>query len=118
MLKILTGIVSGIVSGTGMGGGTILILILSVFMRDRPTRGTSYKFGLFCTNLNNGNNSINKRKTYRMENRNNISNIWSYGCNNWSKNIGKNGCRNTKENVWYIFKCNCNKRNIFFNKRV
>lgn len=34
MLKILTGIVSGIVSGTGMGGGTILILILSVFMRN------------------------------------------------------------------------------------
>ena len=32
MLKILTGIMSGIVSGTGMGGGTILILILSLFM--------------------------------------------------------------------------------------
>ena len=32
MLKILTGLISGIVSGTGMGGGTILILILSVFM--------------------------------------------------------------------------------------
>lgn len=32
MLEILTGLISGIVSGTGMGGGTILILILSVFM--------------------------------------------------------------------------------------
>ena len=32
MLELLTGIVSGVVSGTGMGGGTILILILSVFM--------------------------------------------------------------------------------------
>ncbi len=32
MLEILTGIVSGIVSGTGMGGGTILILVLSGFM--------------------------------------------------------------------------------------
>lgn len=32
MLKIITGFISGIVSGTGMGGGTILILILSVFM--------------------------------------------------------------------------------------
>ena len=32
MLEILTGTISGIVSGTGMGGGTILILILSVFM--------------------------------------------------------------------------------------
>ena len=32
MLEILTGFISGIVSGTGMGGGTILILILSLFM--------------------------------------------------------------------------------------
>ena len=32
MLEIFTGIISGTVSGTGMGGGTILILILSVFM--------------------------------------------------------------------------------------
>ena len=32
MLEFFTGIISGIVSGTGMGGGTILILILSVFM--------------------------------------------------------------------------------------
>ena len=32
MLEILTGLASGIVSGTGMGGGTILILILSFFM--------------------------------------------------------------------------------------
>lgn len=32
MLKILTGLISGVVSGTGMGGGTILILILSLFM--------------------------------------------------------------------------------------
>lgn len=32
MLEFLTGIISGIISGTGMGGGTVLILILSVFM--------------------------------------------------------------------------------------
>ena len=32
MLELFTGIISGTVSGTGMGGGTILILILSVFM--------------------------------------------------------------------------------------
>ena len=32
MLEVLTGLISGIISGTGMGGGTILILILSVFM--------------------------------------------------------------------------------------
>ena len=32
MKEIFTGIISGIISGTGMGGGTILILILSIFM--------------------------------------------------------------------------------------
>ena len=32
MVEILTGFVSGIVSGTGMGGGTILILCLSIFL--------------------------------------------------------------------------------------
>jgi len=32
MIEILTGFISGIVSGTGMGGGTILILFLSIFL--------------------------------------------------------------------------------------
>ena len=32
MIEIITGVVSGIVSGIGMGGGTILILILSIFV--------------------------------------------------------------------------------------
>lgn len=31
MVEILIGLVSGVVSGTGMGGGTILILLLTVF---------------------------------------------------------------------------------------
>lgn len=32
MFEILVGFISGIVSGTGMGGGTILILVLSVLL--------------------------------------------------------------------------------------
>lgn len=32
MLEIFTGIISGMISGIGMGGGAILILVLSVFM--------------------------------------------------------------------------------------
>ena len=32
MLEFITGIIAGCFSGIGMGGGTILILILSVFM--------------------------------------------------------------------------------------
>ena len=31
-MELLTGIISGIVSGTGMGGGTILIFLLTFFM--------------------------------------------------------------------------------------
>ena len=33
MMEILIGLVSGIVSGTGMGGGTILIFLLSYVMQ-------------------------------------------------------------------------------------
>lgn len=32
MIEVLIGFISGIVSGTGMGGGTILILCLSLFL--------------------------------------------------------------------------------------
>lgn len=32
MLEILMGIIAGVVSGLGMGGGTILILLLSMFL--------------------------------------------------------------------------------------
>ena len=32
MIESLIGLVSGIVTGTGMGGGTILILLLSIFL--------------------------------------------------------------------------------------
>lgn len=32
MWELVTGLISGIVSGTGMGGGTILILVLSIFL--------------------------------------------------------------------------------------
>ena len=32
MIEIFTGIISGAFSATGMGGGTILILILSIFL--------------------------------------------------------------------------------------
>ena len=42
MLEVLTGFISGIVSGTGQGGGTILILILSVIIRNRSTYSTSH----------------------------------------------------------------------------
>jgi len=32
LIEIITGFISGIISGTGMGGGTILILCLTIFL--------------------------------------------------------------------------------------
>lgn len=32
MWELVTGIIAGTISGTGMGGGTILILVLSIFL--------------------------------------------------------------------------------------
>ena len=40
MIEILTGAIAGTISGTGMGGGTILILILTMFLRNRTTHGS------------------------------------------------------------------------------
>ncbi len=84
MLRILTGLISGIVSGTGMGGGTILILILSVFMRNRPAYSTSNKFGIFCANFHNCNISIFKRTFNRLEDWNSNCNFRDNWSNNWS----------------------------------
>lgn len=67
MVEILIGLISGIVSGIGMGGGTILILVLSICMRNRSACSTSYKLNIFYTNINNSNNCINKTKINRME---------------------------------------------------
>jgi len=36
-MEILAGIAGGIVSGLGMGGGTVLIIFLSLFWRNRAT---------------------------------------------------------------------------------
>ena len=46
MIEILIGIVSGIVSGTGMGGGTILILLLNLFtdLKQHLIQGTNLIF--------------------------------------------------------------------------
>ena len=46
MIEIITGVISGIVSGIGMGGGTILILILSIFvgMEQKVAQATNLIF--------------------------------------------------------------------------
>lgn len=47
MFEIVIGVISGIVSGTGMGGGTILIFLLTFFLWNRATYCTSNKFDFF-----------------------------------------------------------------------
>lgn len=41
-MEILAGVVGGIISGLGMGGGSVLIILLSLFWRSRATRCASY----------------------------------------------------------------------------
>ncbi len=41
-MEALAGIVGGIISGLGMGGGSILIVLLSLFWRNRTAYSTSY----------------------------------------------------------------------------
>ena len=47
-MEILAGVVGGIISGLGMGGGSVLIILLSLFWRSRATRCTSYEYCFFC----------------------------------------------------------------------
>ncbi|MDO5555467.1 MAG: hypothetical protein Q4G09_02090 [Clostridia bacterium] len=48
MLEFFTGLISGTVSGTGMGGGTILILILSIFMGVNQHTAQATNLVFFC----------------------------------------------------------------------
>ena len=50
MFEIVIGVISGIVSGTGMGGGTILIFLLTFFcgLEQHIAQATNYFFD--CNN--------------------------------------------------------------------
>ena len=68
MAEILMGLVSGIVSGTGMGGGTILIFLLTFIMgiEQHIAQATNLIFFIptsivaIIVNLKNKNNEIGK----------------------------------------------------------
>lgn len=55
MKEVCIGIVSGIVAALGMGGGTILILLLGIFTRIKTTSNSRYKFNCFYSYINYGN---------------------------------------------------------------
>ena len=52
MIEIFIGVVSGIIGGLGMGGGTILILLLSLFFRCGTACCTIYKCYIFYSYCN------------------------------------------------------------------
>mgnify|MGYP006977713444 CR=1 FL=1 len=62
MILILTGFISGIISGMGIGGGTVLIPALTILKNS-----TSYKLNLLYTNCHNCSYYSRKRKQYRKK---------------------------------------------------
>lgn len=64
MLNVLIGAVSGVVSGMGMGGGTILILCLSLFLGKDQHIAQRCKFDIFCANFYYCDNYKYKAKAY------------------------------------------------------
>lgn len=69
MAKILIGMISGAVSGMGMGGRNH-INTLSIFIYgNRSAYCTRSKFGVFYTNIYSINNHKYKAKNNKMENR-------------------------------------------------
>lgn len=64
MLNVLIGAVSGVVSGMGMGGGTILILCLSLFLGKDQHIAQRCKFDIFCANFDYCDNYKYKAKAY------------------------------------------------------
>jgi len=68
MANILIGIVSGLVSGMGMGGRDNLNLVLIPIYGYRSTHSPRSKPCIFCSNVNSLNNYKHKTKINQMEN--------------------------------------------------
>ncbi len=108
MWEFLTGLISGTVSGTGMGGGTILILVLSVFLgiEQHVAQATNLVF-FVPTSISAIIVSI---KSKLIE--------WKIGiilCNKWKcrrnyrcKHFYQNGSNTIKKIIWCISCMYCN----------
>lgn len=66
MKEILIGIASGMVAALGMGGGTILILLLGIFTRNNSACNTRNKFNCIYSNFNCCNFYECKKQNYRL----------------------------------------------------
>ena len=101
-----------------MGGGTILILCLSLFLgiEQHVAQATNLVFFIptsivaIITNI--------KHKNIDFKTRNSNCYFWSWWCNSWSKNSELFRCSLSKKMFWCIFSSNCNLGNLFFGKKV
>lgn len=80
MINILIGAISGLVSGMGMGGGTILILCLSLFMGvdQHVAQGANLIFFIptsIVAIITNIKQKLIKWKTALI-----VARLWSYWC--------------------------------------
>lgn len=68
MLKIVFGIIAGIISGMGMGGGTILIMLLTCFMNIEQTvaQATNLVFFIPTSVISTVINIKNKRINFKI----------------------------------------------------
>ena len=95
-MVIIIGIISGIVTSLGLGGGAILIIGLTLFLGIEQRIAQSVNLIFFIPTANNCK--------------------WNK-CSNRVKCCNSDRHNDTQKNVWRIFSSNCNIRNIFFNKR-
>lgn len=118
MIEILIGMLSGFVSGMGMGGGTILILCLSMFMgvEQHIAQATNLVFFIptsivaIITNI--------KQKYIDFKVRYSHCNFWNCRSYHWSNNSKQVRCCAFKKVFWNFFRIHCNMGNIFFGKKV
>jgi len=107
MGEVIIGIISGTISGTGMGGGTILILCLSLFwgIEQHMAQATNLVF-FIPTSISAIIVSI-KEKLIEWKIGIPIAISGIVGAAIRSNNIIKNGGKRTEKIFWNIFGNNC-----------
>ena len=118
MVEILSGFISGIVCGVGMGGGTILILCLSIFcgLDQKIAQATNLIFFIptsiaaICINIKEKKIDFNVTKIIVLFGiiRSNFRSIY----------CTKNGNKIVKTNIWNFSSNYINLWNLCFYKRV
>lgn len=115
MLHVIVGIVSGLVSGMGMGGGTILILCLSLFLgvEQHTAQGANLIFFIptsLTSIITNMKQKLIKWKTGLI-----VAGFGSIGAVIRCKNIDRLGYQKAQNIFWdfLINYCRCRDNNFF-----